>query len=53
MSAATVDYLLDLPWFAVSDPDEPTPIYDALTAEVADKPARRDERGRFTKAGRR
>ena len=52
MTAATVDYLLDLPWFAVSDPDEPTPIFDAVTAELAGKAPRRDARGRFVKAGR-
>lgn len=34
-AAATVDYLEALPWFAVSDPDEPTPLYDALAAEHA------------------
>ena len=52
MTAATVDYLLDLPWFAVSDPDEPTPIYTQLATEHANRPTRRDARGRFVKAGR-
>jgi hypothetical protein len=52
MTAATVDYLTTLPWFAVSDPDEPTPIHDALKAEqpcwcgsAGDEPCR-------TKSGR-
>ena len=32
--AASIDYLETLPWYAVSDPDEPTPIWDAVMAEL-------------------
>lgn len=34
-AATTVDYLEDLPWFAVSDPDEPTPLYHQVKADLA------------------
>jgi hypothetical protein len=50
MNPASIDYLTTLPWYAVSDPDEPTPIHDALAAERA--PRLRGADGRFVKRGR-
>jgi hypothetical protein len=34
-TATDADYLTGLPWFAVVPPDEPTPIHDAVKADLA------------------